>query len=101
MSFRSGDLKRDNRPQLTLSDLSKGQKVEGRVKKAEDYGLFIEIEGSKLSGLCHKSEVLAYLHSLCALTHGLLAFRQQGCGRYASSSQLPRRRQGQGDHPFY
>ncbi|KAM5530726.1 hypothetical protein V8D89_015586 [Ganoderma adspersum] len=57
LSFRSGDLKRDNRPQLTLSDLSEGQKVEGRVKKSEDYGLFIEIEGSKLSGLCHKSEL--------------------------------------------
>ncbi|CDO73457.1 hypothetical protein BN946_scf185013.g92 [Trametes cinnabarina] len=57
MSFRSGDLKRDDRSQLKLSDLSEGQKVDGRVKKVEDYGLFIEIEGSKLSGLCHKSEL--------------------------------------------
>ena len=57
LSFRSGDLKRDNQPQLTLSDLSEGQKVEGRVNKVEDYGIFIAIEGSKLSGLCHKSEV--------------------------------------------
>ena len=60
LSFRSGDLKRDNQPQLTLSDLSEGQKVEGRVKKVEDYGIFIAIEGSKLSGLCHKSEVRQY-----------------------------------------
>ncbi|TBU63713.1 U3 snoRNP-associated protein Rrp5 [Dichomitus squalens] len=57
LSFRSGDLKRDNQPQLTLSDLSEGQKVDGRVKKVEDYGIFIAIEGSKLSGLCHKSEL--------------------------------------------
>ncbi|KAH9898165.1 U3 snoRNP-associated protein Rrp5 [Cubamyces lactineus] len=57
MSFRSGDLKRDNRNQLSLSDLSEGQKIDGRVKRVEDYGLFIEIEGSKLSGLCHKSEL--------------------------------------------
>ncbi|OBZ78635.1 rRNA biogenesis protein RRP5 [Grifola frondosa] len=57
MSFRSADLKRDGVPRLSLSDLSEGQKVEGRVKKIEDYGLFIEIEGSKLSGLCHKSEL--------------------------------------------
>ncbi|OSC99437.1 hypothetical protein PYCCODRAFT_1438226 [Trametes coccinea BRFM310] len=57
MSFRSGELKRDNRSQLKLSDLSEGQKIDGRVKKVEDYGLFIEIEGSKLSGLCHKSEL--------------------------------------------
>ncbi|KAI0830546.1 U3 snoRNP-associated protein Rrp5 [Trametes gibbosa] len=57
MSFRSGELKRDNRSQLSLSDLSEGQKIDGRVKRVEDYGLFIEIEGSKLSGLCHKSEL--------------------------------------------
>ncbi|KAI0639642.1 U3 snoRNP-associated protein Rrp5 [Trametes polyzona] len=57
MSFRSGDLKRDNRSQLSLSDLSEGQKIDGRVKRLEEYGLFIEIEGSKLSGLCHKSEL--------------------------------------------
>ncbi|EIW64233.1 uncharacterized protein TRAVEDRAFT_138819 [Trametes versicolor FP-101664 SS1] len=57
LSFRSGDLKRDGQSQLSLSDLSEGQKIDGRVKKVEDYGLFIEIEGSKLSGLCHKSEL--------------------------------------------
>ncbi len=57
LSFRSGDLKRDNRSQLTLSDLTEGQKVDGRVKKVEDYGIFIEVQGSKVSGLCHKSEV--------------------------------------------
>ena len=57
MSFRSGDLKRDNRSQLTLSDLTEGQKIDGRVKRVEDYGIFIEVEGSKISGLCHKSEV--------------------------------------------
>ncbi|RPD57053.1 U3 snoRNP-associated protein Rrp5 [Lentinus tigrinus ALCF2SS1-6] len=57
LSFRSGDLKRDNRSQLTLSDLSEGQKVDGRVKRVEDYGIFIEVEGSKISGLCHKSEL--------------------------------------------
>ncbi|KAI0801037.1 hypothetical protein C8Q74DRAFT_1239986 [Fomes fomentarius] len=57
LSFRSGDLKRDNHAQLSLSDFSEGQKVDGRVKRVEEYGLFIEIEGSKLSGLCHKSEL--------------------------------------------
>ncbi|KAH9947721.1 hypothetical protein B0H21DRAFT_852620 [Amylocystis lapponica] len=57
MSFRSGALQREPRSHLTLSDLSEGQKVEGHVKKIEDYGLFIEIDGSKLSGLCHKSEL--------------------------------------------
>ncbi|RDX51109.1 U3 snoRNP-associated protein Rrp5 [Lentinus brumalis] len=57
LSFRSGDLKRDSRSQLTLSDLTEGQKVDVRVKKVEDYGIFIEVQGSKVSGLCHKSEL--------------------------------------------
>ncbi len=58
MSFRSQASKRDPRSTLQLSDLVEGAKVDGVVKKIEDYGLFIEIEGSKLRGLCHKSEVL-------------------------------------------
>ena len=57
MTFRSGDLSRSSKSSLNISDLQEGQKVEGRVKNIEDYGLFIEINGSKLTGLCHKSEV--------------------------------------------
>ncbi|KZT75076.1 hypothetical protein DAEQUDRAFT_807332 [Daedalea quercina L-15889] len=57
MTFRSGNLKRDARPTVTLADLTEGQKVDGHVKKIEEYGIFIEIEGSKVSGLCHKSEL--------------------------------------------
>lgn len=57
MTFRSGDLKREKPTKLTLSDLVEGDKVDGHVKKIEDYGLFIEIDGTKISGLCHKSEV--------------------------------------------
>ncbi|KAH9937237.1 U3 snoRNP-associated protein Rrp5 [Fomitopsis serialis] len=48
---------RDMRSGVTLADLTEGQKLDGRVKKVEDYGIFIEIEGSKVSGLCHKSEL--------------------------------------------
>jgi len=57
MTFRSGDMSRLEKPSLTLSDLHEGQKIEGRVKRVAEYGLFIEINDSKLSGLCHKSEV--------------------------------------------
>ena len=57
MTFRTGDLNRVNSTSLSLADLLVDQVIDGRVKKVEDYGLFIEIEGSKLSGLCHKSEV--------------------------------------------
>lgn len=55
MSFRSSDpSKRSN---VTLRDLQKGMKITGSVKKVEDYGLFINIDNSRLSALCHKSEV--------------------------------------------
>ncbi|KAK7468703.1 rRNA biogenesis protein rrp5 [Stygiomarasmius scandens] len=55
MSFRSGDLTRS--ASLKDRDLTPGQVVDGIVKRIEEYGLFIQIEDSKLSGLCHKSEL--------------------------------------------
>ncbi|KIL00557.1 hypothetical protein PAXRUDRAFT_821549 [Paxillus rubicundulus Ve08.2h10] len=57
MTFRSGDLSRLSSKSLSLGDLQQGQKVTGRVKRIEQYGLFIEIDGSKISGLCHKSQL--------------------------------------------
>lgn len=57
MSFRSQTSQRGPQSSLQLSDLIEGSKVDGVVKKIEDYGLFIEIDGSKIRGLCHKSEV--------------------------------------------
>jgi rRNA biogenesis protein RRP5 len=60
MTLRSGNLKRAPKG-LSFSDLKQGQIFEGRVKKVEEYGLFIELDGTKLSGLCHKSEVRGFL----------------------------------------
>ncbi|KAL0071786.1 rRNA biogenesis protein rrp5 [Marasmius tenuissimus] len=57
MTFRSGDLNKPRTTNLTLSDIKAGQVIEGTVKRVEEYGMFIQIEGSKLSGLCHKSEL--------------------------------------------
>jgi rRNA biogenesis protein RRP5 len=45
--------------QLGLSDFVEGQKVVAIVKKVEAYGMFLRIDGSDVSGLCHKSEVSA------------------------------------------
>jgi rRNA biogenesis protein RRP5 len=56
MTFRSGD-RATTGTKLQLSDLLEGQKVQGRVKKIEEFGIFIQIDDSKVSGLCHKSEV--------------------------------------------
>ena len=57
MSFRtkSGSASKD--PLLALRDFQEGQVVHGHVKRVEDYGLFIGLDDSKVSGLCHKSEV--------------------------------------------
>lgn len=58
MSFRTGDLsRRIGSSGLTIGDLHEGQKIDGIVKKIEEYGLFIQLDGSKLNGLCHKSQV--------------------------------------------
>ncbi|KAK0208872.1 hypothetical protein DFS33DRAFT_480538 [Desarmillaria ectypa] len=56
MTFRSNDLSRKS-TSLGYGDLQKGQKIIGTLKKIAEYGLFIQIESSKLSGLCHKSEL--------------------------------------------
>lgn len=54
--MRSRDLSQDDAPAMTIDDLVEGEKVDGIVKKVELYGLFVEIKGTKISGLCHKSE---------------------------------------------
>jgi len=65
MTLRSGDpLTRRESSGIFISDLKEGQKVEGVVKKIEDYGLFIQINESKINGLCHKSQVRLFLTQL-------------------------------------
>lgn len=55
MSFRTQSTSKSSL--LALRDFQEGQVIHGHVKRVEDYGLFIELDGSKVSGLCHKSEV--------------------------------------------
>lgn len=44
---------------VTLSDLNKGMKVKGTVRRVEAFGVFVDIKNSaKLTGLCHKSQIL-------------------------------------------
>ncbi|KAF8633036.1 hypothetical protein AX15_001626 [Amanita polypyramis BW_CC] len=54
MTFRSDDFLKGT---SNVSSVRPGQKIDGIVKKIESYGLFIQINGSKLQGLCHKSEI--------------------------------------------
>jgi len=64
MSFRTKPNTANKASLLTLRDFQKGQTVHGHVKKVEDYGLFIEVDDSKVSGLCHKSEVSRHSMSI-------------------------------------
>ncbi|KAJ3327121.1 hypothetical protein HDU76_012346 [Blyttiomyces sp. JEL0837] len=48
--------KRDD-DSISFSDLKKGMKVDGHIKAVGEVGVFVQIEGSKLSGLCHKTEL--------------------------------------------
>ncbi|CAE6455083.1 unnamed protein product [Rhizoctonia solani] len=57
LTMRSGDINKLLKRTVGLSDFQVGQKVEGRVKSVMDFGIFIEITGTKISGLCHKSEI--------------------------------------------
>ena len=43
--------------QAGLEDFTKGQTVSGKIKKIVDYGVFIAIDGSEVSGLCHVSQI--------------------------------------------
>jgi len=56
MTFRSSQSKRSG-GRIQIDDLKAGQKVDGAIKRIEDYGMFIQIDNSRLNGLCHKSEV--------------------------------------------
>ena len=48
----------DYHPPLTYSDIKLGQVVTGKIRKVEDFGVFIDVDNSAhVSGLCHKSEV--------------------------------------------
>lgn len=44
----------DNR--LSFDDISTGEKHKGTVQRVEDYGVFVRIENSNISGLAHVSE---------------------------------------------
>lgn len=43
--------------QITWEHIEKRQKVKGFVKKIAEFGIFIQLSQSVITGLCHKSEV--------------------------------------------
>lgn len=58
MSLKKSALDPNYKTPLTLKDLKPGQIVTGKVRKVEEFGAFIRIDGTaNLSGLCHRSEM--------------------------------------------
>jgi rRNA biogenesis protein RRP5 len=58
MTLKASQVEKDYIPPITISDLKVGKAVTGHIRKVEDFGAFIVIDGSaNLSGLCHRSEM--------------------------------------------
>ncbi|KAI0550271.1 hypothetical protein F4679DRAFT_543699 [Xylaria curta] len=58
MSLKSSVVEKDFAPLTNYQDLRAGQVIIGKVRKVEDFGAFILIDGSaNVSGLCHRSEI--------------------------------------------
>lgn len=48
--------KKDKQPEVTFEGLALNQVVKGVIKRIENYGAFIRLQGSSIFGLCHKSQ---------------------------------------------
>jgi rRNA biogenesis protein RRP5 len=58
LSLKPSDVDKDYVPLMTIQDLKEGENITGKVKKVEEFGAFIDIDGSaNVSGLCHRSEM--------------------------------------------
>ncbi|KAK4252154.1 hypothetical protein C7999DRAFT_27398 [Corynascus novoguineensis] len=58
MDLKPSVVEKDYVPLITISDLKEGQTITGKVRKVEEFGTFVDIDGSmNLSGLCHRSEM--------------------------------------------
>ena len=58
MSLKKSHLDKDYKPPLTFADMEVGQVVTGKIRKVEDFGVFVVVDNSaNVSGLCHKSKM--------------------------------------------
>jgi ribosomal protein S1 len=80
MTLRKSTSSTKKAASLALTDFEVGQKVTATVKKVEEYGLFLKIDGSEISGLCHKSEVRLPSYLMCS-TDGRSRMIKRGMSR--------------------
>lgn len=58
MSLKKSHLDKDYKAPLTFSDVKVGQIVTGKIRKVEDFGVFVVIDNSaNVSGLCHRTKI--------------------------------------------
>ncbi|KAH8599837.1 hypothetical protein B0O99DRAFT_611188 [Bisporella sp. PMI_857] len=58
LSLKASILNKNYVPPLTFQSIKEGDILEGKIRKVEDYGVFIVVNGSNnVSGLCHQSEM--------------------------------------------
>ncbi len=58
MSLKASVIDKDYVVPVSFSDIKVGQVITGKIRKVEEFGVFILIDGSdKVSGLCHRSEM--------------------------------------------
>jgi rRNA biogenesis protein RRP5 len=58
MSLKASVIDKDYVVPISFSDIKVGQVITGKIRKVEEFGVFILIDGSdKVSGLCHRSEM--------------------------------------------
>ena len=58
MSLKKSHLDQDYKPPLTFPDMKLGQTITGKVRKVEDFGVFVVVDDSaNVSGLCHRTQM--------------------------------------------
>lgn len=58
MSLKKSHLDQDYKPPLTFSDMKVGRIITGKVRKIEDFGVFVVVDDSaNVSGLCHRTKM--------------------------------------------
>jgi rRNA biogenesis protein RRP5 len=58
MSLKASVIDKNYVPPITFNDMNIGQVITGKIRKVEDFGVFIVVDGSSnVSGLCHQSEM--------------------------------------------
>mgnify|MGYP002393339846 FL=1 len=66
---------------LTLQALKVNRCYAGVVRGIKDFGIFVELNGSRLSGLCHKTKVGKSLFNCCACQEECPEREREICSR--------------------